>query len=452
MKLSTSVLLTVLAGIKAVSATSCSYVSGNYYCDEVTNIVYEGIGYSGSYTDVTDMDETSCDCSTDTASFSGTLSPLDEELSVHFRGPLKLLQFGVYYPSDSSSSKKVKRDDSDDECTTTQHVHHAHKRAVSTEYIDVTATVLVDQYGNTITTAATSATSDVSDSSVTVVYSESSTEAITTSEPAYSTESSSTSTSSSSDSSSSSTSTSGWERVSYYEPGSTTNVTFMNNLGGVNGSGTWSTCFGNSLSYCNSDGTTAASEAVALDEVTIASDVEYIIFSGSECSDTSVGDCGYYRSDIPAYHGFAGASKMFVFEFLMPTESTVSDTTENYDMPAIWLLNAKIPRTTQYGTCSCWATGCGELDLFEILSAGEDKLISHLHDGEGDNGTSDGGGGSQDYFARPTSSTMKAAVIFYDSEVHITVVDNSTSFESTIDSDTVSDWLSESGTTVTISS
>jgi hypothetical protein len=32
------------------------------------------------------------------------------------------------------------------------------------------------------------------------------------------------------------------------------------------------------------------------------------------------------------------------------------------DEPAIWMLNAQIPRTTQYGPsdCSCWESGCGE--------------------------------------------------------------------------------------------
>ncbi|KAH3685520.1 hypothetical protein WICPIJ_003507, partial [Wickerhamomyces pijperi] len=74
--------------------------------------------------------------------------------------------------------------------------------------------------------------------------------------------------------------------------------------------------------------------STALDEVTIDSNVEYIIMSGSDCSDDSVGDCGYTRSDIPAYHGFAGNTKIFVFEFEMPTATDSSST--NYDMPAIW--------------------------------------------------------------------------------------------------------------------
>ena len=55
------------------------------------------------------MDEDSGSCSQETKTFSGKLAPLDEELSAHFRGPLKLLQFGVYYPSSGSNNKKGRR-------------------------------------------------------------------------------------------------------------------------------------------------------------------------------------------------------------------------------------------------------------------------------------------------------------------------------------------------------
>ncbi|ODV84480.1 hypothetical protein CANARDRAFT_29029 [[Candida] arabinofermentans NRRL YB-2248] len=472
MQFSKTTLLSIVTILTSTANAACSLVDGNYYCSETTAIVYEGIGYSGSYSDVTAMDESTCECTQESVSFSGTMSPLDEELSVHFRGPLKLLQFGVYYPSSSSSSKKVKRE-AEEDCTTTRHIHHQHKRAPAVEIVEVTATVYVDDSGNTMTTydTATSTTgtgdlsttlstkttssatssddseSSSSSSSSSVDETTSSTKSSTESLTESSTESSASSTSSSS--SSSDDSTSGWSRKSYFTPGSTDNCTFLNTLGDSSKSGTWSSCFGNSISYCDSDGTSVASSATALDEVTIDSDVEYMIFSGSECGDDD--GCGYYREDIPAYHGFSGKTKMFVFEFEMPTAT--DDATTNYDMPAIWLLNAKIPRTLQYGdsSCSCWSTGCGELDLFEILSSGSSKLISHIHDGQGDNGSSSGGGGSQDYFARPTDSSMKAAAIFNDGEIHIVVLDDDVSFDSDLDSDTVSEWLSASGSTASLS-
>ena len=125
----------------------------------------------------------------------------------------------------------------------------------------------------------------------------------------------------------------------------------------------------------------------------------------------------------------------------------------NQDMPAVWLLNAKIPRTLQYGeaTCSCWKTGCGELDLFEVLSSGSNKMISHLHDGQGSSQNSNnGGGGSQDYFERPTSGTFKGVVIFEGDEIHILQVDDETEFGSSLDEETVNAWLKEAGSVATI--
>ncbi len=89
-------------------------------------------------------------------------------------------------------------------------------------------------------------------------------------------------------------------------------------------------------------------------------------------------DCGYVQPSSVAYRecsevtdrharelneftdGIAGADKVFLFEFSMPTDSGASGNLA--DMPAIWMLNAQIPRTTQYGPadCNCWESGCGE--------------------------------------------------------------------------------------------
>lgn len=438
MKFSNSILLTIASALTYVNA-DCQYISGNYYCNSVSAIEYQNIGFSGSYNDVTDMDESSCDCSSTLKDFSGTMSPLDEELSVHFRGPIKLAQFGVYYPS---SSNLAKRDDAneDSDCTTTKHVHHKHKRAAAIQYEYVTQTVYQDADNNAVTSSVIASNAGPANGDTTLLTVAQPSASSTSSDAAETTSSSS----SSAASSSSSSSSGDWVRSSYFTPGSADNCVFMNNQGGTAGSGTWSSCFGNSISFCASDGTSGAASAEALGDVTLESNTEFMIFSGSECSDTSVGDCGYYRDGIPAYHGFSGADKIFVFEFQMP--QATDSATYNYDMPAIWLLNAKIPRTLQYGNsaCSCWSTGCGEFDVFEILSSGSDKLISHLHDGQGaSSDTSYGGTGSSDYFARPYDSTMKAAVIFQDGDISIVVLDDSTSFDSSLSSSTVNTWLSE---------
>lgn len=440
-------LLAVAASLVAsASASDCDYVDGNYYCDEVSKIIYKNVGFSGSYSDISSMDEDSGDCSSSTLSFSGTLSPLDEELSVHFRGPLKLLQFGVYYPASSSSN--AKRDD-DEDCTTTQHVHHKHvKRATAF----VTETVYVNQNGELVTSTATATAAASTAGALAGVESVVAGVASAAGSAASAVKSAVSSVASAvADSASSSSASAGdWERVSYYEPGSTSNCTFLNHYGG-SGSGVWSSAFGNSLSYCNSDASGGASKATALEETTIDSNVEYLIMSGVECGDDSeLSDCGYYRDGTVAYHGWSGKEKIFVFEFEMPSDSSSGT---NADMPAIWMLNAKIPRTLQYGSsdCSCWDSGCGELDLFEILSAGSAKLISHLHDKQA---AVDGygGGGSSNYFSRPTSSSVKAAVIFTDGEVHIQTLDSDVDFDSVLSSSTVSDWVAVSGTDVTISS
>ena len=48
--------------------------------------------------------------------------------------------------------------------------------------------------------------------------------------------------------------------------------------------------------------------------------------------------------------GWEGDEKAFFFEFSMPSDGT---TGFNADMPALWMLNAEIPRTLQYGKPEC---------------------------------------------------------------------------------------------------
>lgn len=417
---------------------------GNYYCGSTKKVSYANVGFSGSYDLVTKMDSSSGSCSSEPKSFSGKLSPLDEDLSLHFRGPIKLKQFGVYYPSSKSSKRKAKRDE--DCSSTVLHKHHNHKRA--TQVVEVTKTVFVDGNGNTQTSEGTTTVSTdeakaaAPTSFITTTSSSSSSSSSTSSAAATS------SASSSSDDDEDEDVEAGdgdWERAAYYTPGSAEGCIFFNHHGG-DGSGVWDMSFGNSISYASSDNSGAASSPVALDDVLIDSNDEYMIMSDEKCGD----DCGYYRDGIPAYKGFAGKKKMFVFEFQMPKGSG-SKTPINYDMPAIWALNAKIPRTLQYGKaeCSCWPE-CGELDLFEILSAGSNKLISHLHSGQGSTGgTSErGGGGSQDYFERPYDSPMKAAVIFDGETISIVEVDDD--FDKVLSKSTVNGWISESGSKVSL--
>lgn len=127
--------------------------------------------------------------------------------------------------------------------------------------------------------------------------------------------------------------------------------------------------FGTSLSYASADGQSGAASPQVLSNAMIEDDTEVIIMTNRSCDD---GDCGYTRSGGVAYRkqrvsylsicslsvfkfanlrrlldGFSGAQKVFLLEFSMPLTNS---TAFNGDMPAIWLLNAQIPLTSQYGT------------------------------------------------------------------------------------------------------
>ena len=114
-----------------------------------------------------------------------------------------------------------------------------------------------------------------------------------------------------------------------------------------------------------------------------------------------------------------------MFEFAMPRDGQGGF---EGDEPAVWMLNAKIPRTSQYGNaaCSCWESGCGEFDIFEALDDGSARMKSTLHD--------NASGGDSDYFERPTTSTMKVAVVLSSSSstIHIQVLPDSTDFSASI--------------------
>lgn len=341
------------AGPQATQSVSSSSSSAISNSQEVKVLQFENFGFSGYYSQVSAMknlysDDCSCEVSSDTVSFSGTNAPLNEEVSVHFRGPLELSKFAYYVSSDFEYEK----DDSSE-----------------------------------------------------------------------------------------------WERKAYYDASSQTaeNVTFLTKAGKN------STCLGKALTYADSDGISEASGSTVLAEGTlINSQDEYVIFSNVSCGSSGLSnDCGVYRDGIPAYHGYYGTVKMFLFEFKMPTESKVSsDEVSNYNMPAIWLLNAKIPRTSQYSTsvnCSCWRSGCGEFDIFEVMNVTEaNHLYSTIHDYQG---TDDIESGLPVYghMARDTTGTMIGGVSFDNDGNAITWLSNSTTFNDTLSASDVNDWIKDAG-------
>jgi hypothetical protein len=201
------------------------------------------------------------------------------------------------------------------------------------------------------------------------------------------------------------------------------------------------------MSFANSDGVTAAAVPQTLGNVFIPSNKELILMTGQPCG----GDCGFVRPGTPAYKGFpTGSDTVFLVEFTMPRDPSSGF---NADMPALWFLNANIPRTLQYGNaaCSCWTTGCGEFDVFEILSTGSDFLTTTIHSWQG-TGTQFGGGGCSDYFQRPLGGTMKAAIIFTQATktLKIVVLDNSVEFGPGLADSLVTAWSSTAGSQVNI--
>ncbi|GAV28188.1 hypothetical protein PMKS-001658 [Pichia membranifaciens] len=153
-------------------------------------------------------------------------------------------------------------------------------------------------------------------------------------------------------------------------------------------------------------------------------------------------------TDGQAYHGFYGVNKMFLFEFWAPSDMSEKDKknkTDGYDMPAIWLLNAHIPRTSQYPinpNCSSWNTGAGEFDIFEVMNYTErNNFYSTIHDFQG---TDDIGTGLQNfgYLERTPESIMTGGVIFAEDKTITVFLSNSTSIDSTINNSDLSKWVS----------
>jgi hypothetical protein len=121
-------------------------------------------------------------------------------------------------------------------------------------------------------------------------------------------------------------------------------------------------------------------------------------------------------------------------EFSMPLDGDRSG--NNGDKPAIWMLNAQIPRSVQFGNpnCSPWNTGAGELDCFEVLESGSSNATVTLH--------SNINGGGNAVFTRPTdkSKPIKFAVVFYDNGAHLKILDDSfPDFGSSMSADAIND-------------
>lgn len=104
-------------------------------------------------------------------------------------------------------------------------------------------------------------------------------------------------------------------------------------------------------------------------------------------------------------------------------------------MPAVWALNDAIPHAAQYNACSCWDSGCGEFDIFEVLSPGNKRCITAFH--------MDNDARSLDYFDRPVDKFIKVAAIFHGKSGSIAVkkLSDRVDFSKGLDDGTVLGWL-----------
>ncbi len=133
-----------------------------------------------------------------------------------------------------------------------------------------------------------------------------------------------------------------WVRTSFWNPRRSRNMTWMNNKGG-GASGTFSLCGGNSQSFASRDGKDSAIKPTHFGG-DLADGVEVNALSGQPCK--KYGACGFVRGvSMHGWRGNARGQKMFVIKARMPLS-------KGANVPAIWMLNAQVVRSAQYG-CNC---------------------------------------------------------------------------------------------------
>ncbi|EXJ74288.1 uncharacterized protein A1O5_02584 [Cladophialophora psammophila CBS 110553] len=430
MKCSCSVsAILAVAGAVLAQDSNCYEEKGNWYCNSVQAISYSNFGTAGQYQKVSYMGSNG-ECDFADQSYQGGMAPMDGEVSWHFRGPMQLKQF-AFYTAGSDNTKRSLHPNPHQRPYSHKHLHDpkvhdgsgvaegghiADKRGVGdwvTAIINGQVVSWINQYTGPGAASATLAPGNnggdgerVAPGSAAPASSAPPPKANVNAGPGQ------------------------WGRQAYYnaDQGVADGLVFLNHHGGQ-GSGVFDTVWGMSLSYASADNSAGSSSPVPLADTLIPDNCEFVVMSNKPCLD---GGCGTVRDGTVAYHGFDGASKLFLLEFSMP----LSDNTGfNGDMPAAWILNAQIPRTVQYGNCSCWASGCGEFDVFEVLDSGNQKCKSTWHGLKAK--------GDSNWFQRPISGTKKVAVVFDGSSgtAHIVILPDNTNFDAKIAEGTVAGFV-----------
>lgn len=239
---------------------------------------------------------------------------------------------------------------------------------------------------------------------------------------------------------------SSWSRVSRYDQFSKTseNLVFLNNKGDDKISGTWSICHGNSQSFASADGLLPVKTSTVFNGW-LANNAGINVMTSKACTSSTCN--GFYRG--VAYQGWGGASKAFVVEVAMP-HATGSPQGSNHDMPAVWILNGQIVRTSQYSNrdCNCRGKGanggCGELDIAEVIRGDLTRCNNHMYTYYGSSG-----GGNKYQFDRPLTLATFVVITQPDkSSVHIKRLSSSFSFGSQLDANTLAKWMEKSSNVV----
>ncbi|KND91419.1 Protein TOS1 [Tolypocladium ophioglossoides CBS 100239] len=459
MKYSTSLLL-ASAGWASAIIQQCSgnavNEGGNWFCGKINHILYEGFVGKGSFKAVTDMGSNG-ECKMEDKSYNGPLAPLDADLSIHVRGPIQLKEAAVY----NLAPKKKHSTEAPVQGRSLGHPQgheHQKKADMVTATIDGKVVSWQNNWFGPPTTTPAPVKADMITATIDgkVVSWEKNTMVTATIDgkvvswennwfgpstkapaptvtpppaPPHPTPPAAGGPQARSKLPPTSTSPSDWNRVAYYssEKQVVENMVFMGNYGGQ-GSGVFDYTWGNSLAYLNADGNGGASSPQILKDINIPSNQEFSIFSAEKCD----ASCGFSRAKDIAYKGFGGATKVFLFHFKMPLDG---DRGNNGDMPALWALNARIPRTGQYNACSCWTTGCGEIDIYEVLAKGDTKCKSAFHLASG--------ACSSDFFERPVDKFIKVAVVFNEATASVSIqrLRDNTDFSKGLNNTTVQDWI-----------
>ncbi|KAL2063521.1 hypothetical protein VTL71DRAFT_5326 [Oculimacula yallundae] len=430
-------ILVMLFGLAAgdLCQKGVTKLEGNYYCQAVKGVRYKNVGHAGSYEDIVSMPKDGT-CGTKTKYFNGRLSPFDEELSLHVRGPAAIKQIAVYLPCGSGQkAEKRAHGHTHAHLKKAHHNDNDHKLAKKDQVIATIDGQVVswenNWFGSSAEKASTTLVTQALKKPADGVEVASTTE-ITLTVTTYTTTCTVSQVTGNDASKSTATPTSdamptttsvndkptdnknapshkhSYKRIGYYESSSQTaeNLVFLSNFGGQN-SGVFDLTYGASLAYANSNVTSGSPTPQILADTLIKSRNEVIITTDKKCDNH---DCGFVRPGAVAYHGFDGPEKVFLIEVGMPSDG---DTGPEGNQPAIWLLNSKIPRTMQYGRCSCWPA-CGELDIAEALSVGSRYMKSTVH--------AQASGGDSDYFNRPVQGTATILTVLRKDEIFIGVI------------------------------